>query len=61
MRAAQARAYLMERDFVKPDDVKKVTLPCLRHRITLTSEAKIRKENLDKKLEALVLKAKVPM
>ena len=60
-RAAQARAYLNERDFVKPDDVKKVVTPCLHHRLTLTSEAKIRKENLDKILEALVLKAKVPM
>lgn len=61
LRASQARAYLQGRDFVKPDDVKKVALPCLHHRISLTSEAKIRKENLDKKLEAIVVKAKVPM
>ena len=61
LRASQARAYLQGRDFVKPDDVKKVALPCLHHRLSLTSEAKIRKENLDKKLEAIVVKAKVPM
>lgn len=61
MRASQARAYLSGRDFVKPDDVKKVAVPCLHHRLSLTSEARIRKENLDKLLEALVIKARVPM
>lgn len=61
MRAAQAMAYLQGRDFVKPDDVKRVVVPCFHHRISLTSEAKIRKENLDKLLETLVLKARVPM
>ena len=61
MRAAQAMAYLQGRDFVKPDDVKRVVVPCFHHRISLTSEAKIRKENLDKLLETLVLRARVPM
>lgn len=61
MRAAQAKAYLEERDFVKPDDVKAVAIPTLHHRLVLTSEAKIRKENLDKKLESLIIKAKIPM
>lgn len=61
MRAAQAKAYLEGRDFVKPDDVKAVAIPTLHHRLVLTSEAKIRKENLDKKLESLIIKAKIPM
>lgn len=61
MKATQAHAYLAGRDFVKPDDVKAVAVPVLHHRLSLTSEAKIRKENLDKKLESLILKAKIPM
>lgn len=61
LKASQARAYLCDRDFVKPDDVKKVAVNVLHHRISLTAEAKMRKESVDKKLEAIVLKAKVPM
>lgn len=37
--AAQARAFLCGRDFVIPDDVKYVTYPILRHRISTTYEA----------------------
>ena len=32
-RAAQARAYLDGRDFVTPDDVRSLVVPCLAHRI----------------------------
>lgn len=38
----------------------KMTEPVLLHRISLTSEAKIRKEDASKILRSLVLKAKVP-
>lgn len=61
LRASQARAYLQGREFVKPDDVKAVAVNVLHHRLTLTSEAKIRKEDPDRLLQALVLQAKVPM
>lgn len=61
LKASQARAYMQGRDFVKPDDVKAVALPILHHRIVLTPEAKIKKESIDKKLEYLILKAKIPM
>ena len=61
LRASQAKAFLMGRDFVKPDDVKAVAIPVLHHRLTLTPEAKIRKENTDRLLGELVLRAKVPM
>ena len=37
LRAAQARAILATRDYVVPDDVKAMALPCLAHRI-LTAE-----------------------
>lgn len=61
LRASQAKAFLMGREFVKPDDVKAVAIPVLHHRLTLTPEAKIRKENTDRLLGELVLRAKVPM
>lgn len=61
VRASQAVAFLNNRDFVKPDDVKRVALPVLHHRLVLTADAKIRRENIDKKLESLILKAKIPM
>lgn len=59
--ASKAKAFLEGRDFVKPDDVKAVSINVLHHRVSLSSEAKIRKENVDRILSALILKAKVPM
>lgn len=61
IKASQAKAYLMGRDFVKPDDVKAVAVNCLHHRIKLTSEAKIRKENIDKLIQGIVVQGKVPV
>lgn len=61
MRASQAKAYMQGRDFVKPDDVKALVAPTLSHRLSLTSEAKIGKEDVGKILVSLVAKAKIPM
>jgi MoxR-like ATPase len=58
--ASRARAFLEGRDFVKPDDVKAVAVNVLHHRLALTSEARIRKENIDNILKAALLKIKVP-
>ncbi len=60
-KAAQAKAFMENRDFVKPDDVKAVAVNTLHHRVVLTSEAKLRREDPDAILRALILKAKVPM
>ena len=60
-KAARARAYLNGRDFVKPDDVKTVCVNTFHHRLSLTSEARIRRENKDSLINALMLKARVPM
>ncbi len=59
--ASRAKAFIDGRDFVKPDDVKAVAVNVLHHRLTLTKESKIRKENTDKLITNLVLKAKIPM
>ncbi len=61
IRASQAKAYLSERDYVKPDDVKAVAINVLHHRLSLTSEAMIQNEDVDKVLKALILKVNVPM
>lgn len=61
VRASQARAYMQGRDFVKPDDVKAVAPYVLEHRIVLSSEAKIRQENVKNILKGIIVKAKVPV
>lgn len=61
VKAAQARAFLEGRDFVTPDDIKAVSVNVLHHRLALTYEAKIAKENIESILYTNVLKAKVPM
>ena len=59
--AARGCAYMKGRDYVKPDDVKAVAVNTLHHRVILSSEARIRKENVDRLLQELVLRARVPM
>ncbi len=60
VRASQAYAYLDGRDFVKPDDVKAVALYVLHHRVVLTPEARLTKEDADSILTALIRKARIP-
>ena len=60
-RASQARAFLCRRDYVMPDDVRYVVNDVLLHRLILTSEAKMRGEDPEGILHALVLKAKIPV
>ena len=60
VRASQAYAYLDGRDFVKPDDVKAVAVYVLHHRVVLTPEARLTKEDADSILTALIRKARIP-
>ena len=61
VRAAQAKAFISGRDFVKPDDIKAVAINTLHHRLSLNYEAKIAGEDIDKLLKSIILKATVPM
>ncbi len=61
IRSAQARAFLQKRDYVKPDDVKQIAEAVLLHRLALTSEAKIARENASSILSSLVLRARIPV
>ncbi len=59
--AARAAAFIEGRDFVKPDDVKKLAVDVLHHRLILTSQSTISGKDTDSMIKALVTKAKVPM
>lgn len=61
VRASQGAAFLHGRDFVKPDDVIQVADKVLLHRVSLTSDARIQKEDAAKLLSHLIMKAKVPV
>lgn len=61
LRASQANAYMKGRNYVKPDDVKEMAEPVLLHRLVLTSEAKLRKENPANILCSLIHKVKIPV
>ncbi|MBE5865023.1 MAG: MoxR family ATPase [Lachnospiraceae bacterium] len=59
MRASQSKAFLQGRDYVKPDDVKAVAPQVFAHRLSLTPEARIRKESVSQILYSLILKGKI--
>ena len=61
VRASQAKAFLDGRDFVRPDDVKSVAPQVLLHRLSLSSEARIGKEDPAGILKSLILKARIPV
>ncbi len=61
IRASQGNALLMGRDFVKPDDVKAVVMQVLLHRLALSTDARLQKEDAAAVLKSLVLKAKIPI
>ena len=61
IRAAQARALIEGRDFVKPDDVRKTAINVLHHRLVLSSEARILKKNVDLLLRKLISSIEIPL
>ncbi len=62
MRAAQAYAAIQNRDFVLPDDVKKVAVPVLSHRILTKSQNSIRLSDANEQvIEYLIDTIKAPI
>ncbi|MCG1020882.1 AAA family ATPase [Sutcliffiella horikoshii] len=59
-RAAQAWAYLSNRDYVTPDDIKMVTKPALRHRIQLSPHMELEGSTVEQIIEELVGAVPVP-
>jgi MoxR-like ATPase len=60
-RTAQARAAIEGRTFVLPDDVKKMVLPVLGHRIILRPESRLRKVTTPALLDEIVSDVRVPV
>jgi MoxR-like ATPase len=60
-RTAQALAAIQERDFVVPDDVKRLAVPVLAHRIILKPESRLRKRTPQLVVQELVADARVPV
>jgi MoxR-like ATPase len=60
-RASQAWAFYNERDYVLPDDIKKMVFPVLSHRLILRQEAKLKKVSPDEILNSIVGRINVPV
>ncbi|MBO4653110.1 MAG: MoxR family ATPase [Lachnospiraceae bacterium] len=58
--ASQARAYLDGREFVRPDDVRKVAINVLHHRVILSDEARMSGADADTVITTVVRKARIP-
>jgi MoxR-like ATPase len=60
LKASKAVAVMSGRDFVTPDDVKKVLSPVLRHRIILTPEREMEGSTPDDIISTILHKIEVP-
>jgi MoxR-like ATPase len=59
-RAARAAALLAGRDFVTPDDVKRMALPTLRHRVVPAPELELEGRDADEILKGILDKIEAP-
>ncbi|MEN8132908.1 MAG: MoxR family ATPase [Pseudomonadota bacterium] len=60
IRAARAAALLRGRDYITPDDVKRIALPALRHRIALTAERELDGHSVDDVLQTVIDQVDAP-
>ena len=60
LRAAQACALLSGRDYVLPDDIRRMALPVLSHRLILTPEARMKGVSAQQVLSQLIETVPVP-
>jgi MoxR-like ATPase len=60
LRAAQAQAWMDDRVFVTPDDVKAIALPLLRHRFIVKPEAQLDGISVDQVVRNLLARVPVP-
>lgn len=60
MNASRARALMQGRDFVTPDDVKKLALPSLRHRVIIRPESEIEGFTTVRVLQGILESVEVP-
>ncbi|HKS70553.1 MAG TPA: MoxR family ATPase [Ktedonobacterales bacterium] len=60
-RAAQARAAMQGRAYVKPDDIKRLVLPVLAHRLMMTAQTRLRGQSAESILQSIVDRTPVPV
>jgi MoxR-like ATPase len=60
-RAAQARAAMRGRAYVKPDDIKELAVPVLSHRLLLTAQSRLREKDAMGIVREIVERAPVPV
>jgi MoxR-like ATPase len=60
-RASQALAAIRGRNFVMPDDVKRLAVPIMAHRLILKPEARLRKLTATKVVENILSETSVPV
>jgi len=60
MNSAKAYAAIQGRDFVTPDDIKKVTPPVLRHRIIVTPEREMEGFTADRVVQQIIETLEIP-
>jgi len=60
-RAAQAWALYNRRDYVTPDDVVKMAVPVIEHRLVLSQEAKLQKISAPEVVKRVLAGVKVPL
>lgn len=58
--AARVQAFLAGRAFVIPEDVKRITLEILRHRVSVTYEAEAQEISTDQLVQQIIERVKVP-
>ena len=61
IRAAQACAVLSGREYILPDDVKRMALPVLSHRLILTPESRMKGLSSQQILQTLIASVPVPI
>lgn len=60
-RTAQAFAAMQDRDYVLPDDVKRVLAPVLEHRLITTSQSRVRGRAVSDILREIVARVPIPV
>ena len=61
IRASQARAYVLGRNYCIPDDILQLIYPVIVHRILLSSEARLSQTKVEKVLKNILSKVPVPV
>jgi MoxR-like ATPase len=60
LKGARARAFVQERDFVIPDDVKTLLVPALSHRLQISPEAEMEEINTESIINEVASRVAVP-